>query len=435
MKTVSGRRVEAALGSGLLTGKSASRPGPRSPLAGHPGRAYNSVSSFPGCKFPESSFERVVPRLLSSRTVTNLVLQSPTSDLTNLRSLLELQHQKLVKQSARNMVEILEKARTDNPSLRKVIILEQLPRTDRVVLSNLSKLYNNTLRELVAAAPSNSNCQMIVANHSSLDPTSEDMKSALFGPPSSRSTDEIHLRGSEGGRRYTCSVISALKSVGLGGWSVQSRRGGWQPAESPDPQRGGSNQYQVQYVKLLERRKIPSDSASYPSEYDNANDNDSQSASETTVETDISVQSDYLPYSNNNIPDNTHVEDEDNTHLEDDDNTQHEDDDNTQSEKNNSEPQPIQVVTSNRVQGWNNNMIIPKGWTTRINNVTIQRNNKGLLARMLPTVFVTNHRLFFPKFHNFVEAMKTFGLTLGLHSEIWEVKENKSHQNKLEEAL
>ena len=31
--------------------------------------------------------------------------------------------------------------------------------------------------------------------------------------------------------------------------------------------------------------------------------------------------------------------------------------------------------------------------------------------------------------------MKTFGLTLGLHSEIWEVKENKSHQNKLEEAL
>ena len=112
------------------------------------------------------------------------------------------------------------------------------------------------------------------------------------------------------------------------------------------------------------------------------------------METDISVQSDYLPYSNNNIPDNTHVEDEDNTHLEDDDNTQHEDDDNTQSEKNNSEPQPIQVVTSNRVQGWNNNMILPKGWTTRINNVTIQRNNKGLLSRMLPTVFVTNHCFF-----------------------------------------
>ena len=91
MKTVNGRAVEAALGSGLLTGKSASRQGPWSPLAGHPGRAYNSVSSFPGCKYPESSFERVVPRLLASHTVTSLVLQSPTSDLTNLREAPQLQ--------------------------------------------------------------------------------------------------------------------------------------------------------------------------------------------------------------------------------------------------------------------------------------------------------------------------------------------------------
>ena len=31
--------------------------------------------------------------------------------------------------------------------------------------------------------------------------------------------------------------------------------------------------------------------------------------------------------------------------------------------------------------------------------------------------------------------MKTLNLTLGLHSEIWEVKEKKTHQNKIEEAL
>ena len=225
MKTVNSREVEAALGGGLLTGRSATGHGPRSPLAGYPGRAYNSVSTFPGCKFPESSFERVVPRLLSTRSVTNLILQSPTSDLTNLRNLPESQHQDLVKQSARDMVKIMEKARADYPSLRKVIVLDQLPRTDRVELSNLSKLYNNTLRDLVAAAPTNSNCHMIVANHSSLDPTSEDLKSALFGPPSSRRTDGIHLRGSESGRRHTSSVISVLKSVGLGGWSIQSRQG------------------------------------------------------------------------------------------------------------------------------------------------------------------------------------------------------------------
>ena len=203
------------------------------------------MSTYPGCKFPESSFECVVPRLLSNRRVTNLVLQSPTSDLTNLRSLPESQHQELVKQSARNMVEILEKARADHPSLRKVIILDQLPRTDRVELSNLSKLYNNTLRELVSAAPSNSNCQMMVANHSSLDPTSEDMRSALFGPPSSRSTDGIHLRGCDGGRRHTSSIISALKSVGLGGWSVQSRRGAGSQQNHQSQVVQTSNQYNM----------------------------------------------------------------------------------------------------------------------------------------------------------------------------------------------
>ena len=31
--------------------------------------------------------------------------------------------------------------------------------------------------------------------------------------------------------------------------------------------------------------------------------------------------------------------------------------------------------------------------------------------------------------------MKTYELTLGLHSEIWEVKEKKQHQNKIDEAL
>ena len=53
----------------------------------------------------------------------------------------------------------------------------------------------------------------------------------------------------------------------------------------------------------------------------------------------------------------------------------------------------------------------------------------------MPTIFVTNHSSFFPKFNNFVEAMETLGLTLGLHSEIWEKMEKKSHRNSIEEAL
>ena len=58
-----------------------------------------------------------------------------------------------------------------------------------------------------------------------------------------------------------------------------------------------------------------------------------------------------------------------------------------------------------------------------------------LLAHQLPNIFVTNHRSYFPKFHNFLDLMLTQNLTLGLHSEIWEDKEKRDHQNKIEEAL
>ena len=91
--------------------------------------------------------------------------------------------------------------------------------------------------------------------------------------------------------------------------------------------------------------------------------------------------------------------------------------------------------------GWNDRMHqqqnLPSGWISRdkSNYIKVKRDNRCLLASKLPTVFVTNHRSFFPKFRNFLDAMLTLGLTLGLHSEIWEQKENKIHQNKIEEAL
>ena len=90
--------------------------------------------------------------------------------------------------------------------------------------------------------------------------------------------------------------------------------------------------------------------------------------------------------------------------------------------------------------GWNVRMHqgqnLPSGWMIRDkagnpknNNITVKRDNRCLLASKLPTVFVTNHQSFSPKFRNFLDAMLTLGLTLGLHSEIWERKENKIHQN------
>ena len=191
------------------------------------------MSSYPGSKFPESSFERVVPRLLSNHSVTNLILQSPTSDVTNLSQVPESQQKDFIKQSARNMVGIMEKARAEHPSLRKVIILEQLPRTDSDQLSSLANTYNATLRDLVAATPASSQCQILVASHSSLHPTSQNMQSDMFGFPSDRGTDGIHFRGKQGSKKHTNSIISALKTTGLGGWkSGRSYQRDGSPQES-----------------------------------------------------------------------------------------------------------------------------------------------------------------------------------------------------------
>ena len=112
----------------------------------------------------------------------------------------------------------MERARADHAALRKIVMLELLPRADNEQLASLSTIYNITLRQLVAAAPLINGCELLMASHSSLLPATQDpaIRSAVFGAPSARGTDGIHFRGSEGRRRHTSSVITALKSALLG---------------------------------------------------------------------------------------------------------------------------------------------------------------------------------------------------------------------------
>ena len=258
MKTVNGRVVERALGGGgLVTGRSAASSSRRSPRAGHPGRAYNSAPNWPGSVFPQSSFQDVVPRLLARGKYRNLVLQSPTSDITNLWGVpQEHLHRGYVLQSAKNMVATAERALAHTPDLRKVVILDMLPREDHLLLASHAAFFNSTLRELVAASPLHS--QIHVGNHSTLTPSTEAKKVAIFGP-SSRS-DGIHFKGPEGTKRHTSSVVAALQSAGLAppssqlaataqgsSWTTQGRRGAArvQPSGSSSQPPMTTNSWQV----------------------------------------------------------------------------------------------------------------------------------------------------------------------------------------------
>ena len=60
---------------------------------------------------------------------------------------------------------------------------------------------------------------------------------------------------------------------------------------------------------------------------------------------------------------------------------------------------------------------------------------KALTAQSLPNIMVTNHRSVFPKFNSLIDELIECKMHIGLHSEIWEVKEKLEHKNKVEEAF
>ena len=91
-------------------------------------------------------------------------------------------------------------------------------------------------------------------------------------------------------------------------------------------------------------------------------------------------------------------------------------------------PQKIPLIIGNRPP-------VTKPQPRPHSRTTIRRDNRALTALSLPSIFVTNHRSLFPKFYNFLDEMLEVNMQLGLHSEIWEDKENSHHQHKIEEAF
>ena len=67
--------------------------------------------------------------------------------------------------------------------------------------------------------------------------------------------------------------------------------------------------------------------------------------------------------------------------------------------------------------------------------ITIRRDNRSELCLHLPSMGVYNHRSIWKKINNFALEFKELKMGVAFHSEVWEKKEKKQHQNKLEEIL
>ena len=216
VKSLKSRIVEKALKGGRLSvpGSLKVPEGPQGKGGGHPGRAYCSTRDWPGAKFPSASLEDRVPGLLAVKSFTNLILQAPCNDITNIRMVKDQsKHLELAALSAHNTLAIVERALRVTPSLQTVVILEQLPRADSDHLSALAQHSTAVLRE--AVANSSLKNKIVMAPSKSLECKTEKNIVDLFGARDSPRADGVHLVGEHGRQLYTDFILDSIKSANL----------------------------------------------------------------------------------------------------------------------------------------------------------------------------------------------------------------------------
>ena len=119
--------------------------------------------------------------------------------------------------SATNLFQAGLNALQENPRLRKVIIMKQIPRYDQSNVDplslkpSLSILFNNTLTNLWMESPFKD--KMFIGNHNI--ECNGSIREARYRHTKSGKFDGIHLYGSSGRKAYTKSVLNILKSANV----------------------------------------------------------------------------------------------------------------------------------------------------------------------------------------------------------------------------
>ena len=218
LNSVLRRKLERGLGRGArLVTPGATRPGED--------RSYCSSSDWPGAWFKQNSLVQMVPELLGERRYKNLIIMAPTNDISNLDEITsQVEREHLAVLSARNTMYVAEQALEKFSYLEEVVIMEQAARVDG--LAELSKLSTIKLRELAQSSPLAGRIR-IGSNQVELC-SSDQQKMAIFGSPSSRKVDGVHMRGEDGKKFLTKTFTEAAKCAGLA--DKDSRMGGGRKA-------------------------------------------------------------------------------------------------------------------------------------------------------------------------------------------------------------
>ena len=189
-------------------------------------KAYSAVFDNVGgrakraARYPAKNFKDVIPVEVKKETFDCLILQAGSVDITNLdtkeRPEENLEYFKQeVRYAAKNLFTAAEAAFKAQPSLEKVVIMNQTPRYDDKEVDPLSLkqalalLFNNTLSELWLDSPLKD--KLVIGTHN-LECVGG-IKEARYRDTRKRMYDGVHMYGPSGMKAYTISVLDILKAA------------------------------------------------------------------------------------------------------------------------------------------------------------------------------------------------------------------------------
>ena len=208
IKSLNMRKLESALKDKRLSNPAAAKPSEAS--------SYTTTRYWPNAKYPESNLEERVPKLLSERKCTNLIVLTPSNNITNIKDLPEEQQNQMAVDTPLETLGVVEKALKDNPTLKKVVIVELPPRADCDRLAELTEFSNFVLKGAVKNSEYRNKISI-----GSLDSMFNYSERDIYGSPNYHKYDGIHMHGKLGRKVFTNSVLSALESAGLTSTSLQ----------------------------------------------------------------------------------------------------------------------------------------------------------------------------------------------------------------------
>ena len=202
VKTVKSRHIERKLKGNKLRNPAASSP--------REGSAYTTTRDWPNAHFPNSNLADRVPELLKERSFESIIVLTPSNNITNIDQLDWEDQNKLAIKTSTDTVRIVEKALEQHNSLEKAVVVELPPRADSIRLQELTEFANFALRDTIEKSTYRS--QITLAR---LDSLYQYAEKDIFGSPSTRKNDGIHMRGRLGATAYTECIVTALKVAGL----------------------------------------------------------------------------------------------------------------------------------------------------------------------------------------------------------------------------